>query len=69
MLVDYRTLRHKASHIVFVDSMEGVDAAVFSSLGSAVKFLKLMNNYEATLHTTNGEVAGFMKDGRIVLYL
>ena len=69
MVVDYRTLRHKASHIVFLESSDCIDAAVFSSLGATLKFLKLMSNYKASIHGRDGSLLVFMQNGGITLFL
>ena len=69
MVVDYRTLRHKASHIVFLESSEGIDVVVFSSLGATMKFLKLMRDLKASIHGRNGSLLGYMQNGGITLFL
>lgn len=74
MVVDYRTLRHKASHIVFLESSAGIDVAVFSSLGATMKFLRAMNKYlmdtyKASIHGRNGRLLGYMQNGGITLFL
>ena len=68
MVVDYRTLRHKASHIVFLESSEGIDV-VFSILGATMKFLKLMRDLKASIHGRNGSLLGYMQNGGITLFL
>lgn len=68
MCIDYRTKRHQGKYVVFLEAADGtIDAAIFSSFGATLKFLKLMCNYKATVHDRAGDVVAFMHHGGITI--
>lgn len=66
-IIDYRTLRHRGTHIVFLDYEGELNAVVFSSFGATLKFLKYMRGYEATVHDEHGDIIAFTTKGGITL--
>ena len=67
MLIDYRTVHHKGTHIVFLDYEDEIDGAVFSSLGAAIKFVKLMKGHNASVHDEHGDLIAYSHKGGITL--
>ena len=64
-LADYRTMRHPATYIVFVDLPSEVGGAVFSSLGASIKFLKRMKGHPASVHDKHGTLVAYSHEGGI----
>lgn len=67
MLIGYRTVHHKVTHIVFLDYDNDIDGAVFSSLGAAIKFVKWMKGHNATVHDEHGDIIAYSHRGGITL--
>lgn len=72
MLVDYRTLRHKAKFIVMVDASKKDNEChvlIFSSFGSMMKFLRKFPEASVTIYNPKGKVKGRLKDRGLTLFL
>ena len=67
MLIGYRTVQHKGTHIVFLDYDNDIDEAVFSSFGAAIKFVKWMKGHNATVHDEHGDIIAYSHRGGITL--
>ena len=62
-LIDYRTVHHKGTHIVFLDSDNEIDEAVFSSREAAIKFVKWMKGHNASVHDEHGDIIAYSHKG------
>lgn len=72
MVVDYRTLRHKAKFVVMMDASEEdkeCHVVIFSSFGSMMKFLKQFPDASAVIYNPKGKVKGHLRDRGLTLFL
>lgn len=72
MVVDYRTLRHKARFLVMMDATEDdkeCHVLIFSSFGSMMKLLKMFPDATATIYNSRGEIKGQLKDRGLTFFL
>ena len=72
MVVDYRTVRHKAKFIVMMDASEKdkeCHVVIFSSFGSMMKFLRQFKDAYAVIYDAKGKIKGHMQDRGLTLFL
>lgn len=72
MVVDYRTLRHKAEFFVMMDASEKdkeCHVVIFSSFGAMMKFLKMFPEASAVIYNAKGKIKGHLKDRGLTLFL